>query len=202
MHNVLGMTYDRAVIVFLVATLVVLVLHCLVAVASGNASSPRPQWSRFARGVYTVTVMTVITLGATSFYGILTVGVMQGWLLLIHVLTAGVFVVVLLLMAIMWVRACRFGTPGSTRATDPIAKESQHVDHAKAHFSSLTKLTFWLLLVSGVVTAGTMLLSMSPYMDTDAMHWLVNVHRYSGLLLVVTTLVHLYLVVLGRFGLE
>ena len=47
-----------------------------------------------------------------------------------------------------------------------------------------------------------MLLSMLPLFDTEGLHGLLDIHRYSGLLLVVATMFHLYGVLLRRAGLR
>ena len=75
-------------------------------------------------------------------------------------------------------------------------------EQKQPHFFWLPKLTFWIVLAAGVVVAGTMLLSMLPLFGTDGLHVLLDIHRYSGLVVVVALLLHLHSVVLqwARLG--
>ena len=203
-----SVVYNDVLAASLIALGVVLVLHLIIALATrGKAKSlggRRPRWSMWERLVYLAVMGSVVLLGATAFYSVLTVGAMHRWALFLHLMGAGAFVVVLALVALTWCLPSLF-TPG------PAARASQGKPKADGDppqlpspvkFSTLTKCSFWIMLIAGVVTAGTMLLSMLPMFDTHAMHQMLDAHRYSGLLLFVAAMVHLYSVILGRMGLK
>ena len=59
---------------------------------------------------------------------------------------------------------------------------------------------FWIILAAGLVTSLTMLFSMLPLFGTDGLHDLLDIHRYSGLVVVVAAILHFYGVVLQRLG--
>jgi cytochrome b subunit of formate dehydrogenase len=57
---------------------------------------------------------------------------------------------------------------------------------------------FWLLVTGGFVVTMTMLLSMLPLFGTEELEELLEIHRYSGLVVVVAVALHLYCVLLQR----
>ena len=59
---------------------------------------------------------------------------------------------------------------------------------------------FWVILLGGFAVTMTMLLSMLPLFGTGGLHQLLDLHRYSGLLVVVAMVMHLYCVGLQRIG--
>ena len=183
--------YGKIVTYTLIATAVVLVLHFLIALSRGKGER-RPRWAMLTKLIYLGTVVTVLILAVTSFYSVLDHGAMHGWFLLLHAGSAGGFVVCLMLIAIIWAMPSQFRLGGRP---DSPTEQSQ-----PARFAPMTKLAFWLMLISGVVTAGTMLISMLPLLGTEQLLQMINLHRYAGLLLVVSTLVHVYNVLLGRLG--
>jgi cytochrome b subunit of formate dehydrogenase len=106
---------------------------------------------------------------------------------------AGAFVFILPVLAITWGLPNRFGR----RAV----REDESGDR-DARFFWLPKLMFWLLLVSGLAVCLTMLLSMLPIFGTEGLEILLDIHRYTGLLAVVALAIHLYCMVIQRFGLR
>ncbi len=207
--------YPQVVKCALLATAGLIVLHLLIALLRGKGQ-PRPRWWMIGRVVYLGLVATVAILGSTAFYSVLAHGAMHGWALLLHLVGAGGFVVAFALVAIAWApwnhccekppagdAACSLPSSG-LRDLDAPSQASptgpSQVPVKPRKFAPLTKLCFWLILISGVATAGTMLLSMLPIMGTDEMKQMLDVHRYSGLVLVIATAVHFYTVILGKLG--
>jgi hypothetical protein len=184
--------YPKVIIAALIATVAVLLLHLLISLARGHRPA-RPRWHILAKLIYLGAIISVLILGVTSFYSVLAHGAMHGWFLFAHTIGAGAFVVFLLLIAVMWAMPSRFCAGSCAKAAN-----DETVAPAAARFHGLTKLAFWLMLVSGVATAGTMLISMLPLLGTPAMTQMITVHRYAGLVLVVATIVHLYTVALAR----
>jgi hypothetical protein len=151
--------------------------------------------------VYLALIVAVAVLGTTAFYSVLRYGVMEGWLLLAHMVGSGLLVLVLPLIAIAWAEANRFGraTLADYQAND--LADAQAADPPRAtRFYWLARLTYWIILASGFVTASTMLASMLHWLDTDGLERMLDIHRYSGLLLVIATAFHLYGVWLRRVG--
>lgn len=198
-----GQVFRDVLPVVLIATGVVLLLHFgLVLLTRPHSPVQRRRWNLWERLVYLLTLLCIADLGATAFYSVLRYGAMEGWFLLVHMVGAGGLVLMLLLMAVTWAEASRFGrNRAGTSRSDPLG-EGNPGDPSYSRFPWLAKLTFWIILASGLVTVSTMLVSMLPVPDTDTMHQLLDIHRYSGLLLVVAALFHLYAVSLRRLGLR
>ena len=203
--------YPRIVTYALIATAGLLALHLIVSLSRGKGA-PRPRWWLIGRLVYLGLVAAVAILGTTAFYSVLAHGAMHGWALLLHLVGAGAFVVTFALVAIAWAPwnhcrprsaqgACDLTVAGASSATvSPAATDAKPQAAKPQKFAPLTKLSFWLMLVSGVATAGTMLISMLPLLGTDEMSQMIDVHRYAGLVLVIATVVHFYTIVLGKLG--
>ncbi len=192
--------YSNVVVAALIATAGLIFVHLFISLSRG-VRTDRPRWRILTKLIYLGAVASVLILGGTSFYSVLSHGAMHGWFLFLHLIGAGAFVVCLFLIAVMWampMRLCtgRCATPTQTNALN----DDVDSPPPAARFHCLTKLAFWLILLSGVATAGTMLISMLPLLGTDAMNQMITVHRYAGLVLVVAMLVHLYTVVLARMG--
>jgi hypothetical protein len=147
---------------------------------------PRPAWGFFVKIFYIVAVASIALCALTSFGAVLFSGKLLGWPLVFHMMGAGTFVFFLPVLALMWGRSSRFG-----QAYRPGRPE---------RFNGLAKLSFWIMLYSGVVTIFTMLFSMLPIYGTDGLEVLTAIHRYSGLAVVLGAILHGYVVWLGRQG--
>ena len=76
----------KAILPFvLVATVAFILLHLVVSLLGGRAKLTRRRWGWFASLVYVTTVVSVATLGATSFYAVLRFGALEGWWMFAHV---------------------------------------------------------------------------------------------------------------------
>ena len=168
-----------------VVTVVVLSLHLAMTLWARTRVAPRPRWGALTRLVYGFWLVSVVILAGTAFWGILAHDVMEGWLLLSHVVVAGPFLALLAVLAVIWAHACRF-TPGG--------------EPRDRRFGFLARLTFWVLLATGTATSLTMLLAMLPVFSSSALEELAAAHRYAGLALLLSAMIHLYLVVLSRLS--
>ena len=190
--------YPKVVAAALIATAAVLLLHLLISLSRGHRPA-RPRWHLLTKLIYIGAITAVLILGVTSFYSVLSHGAMHGWFLILHLYGAGAFVVFLMLIAIMWAVPSKLSGATGTTSTDlHTAVTIDHDGPGVPRFHCLTKLAFWLILVSGVVTAGSMLINMLPILGTQDLNQMMNVHRYAGLVLVIATIVHLYTVVLAK----
>ncbi len=178
----------------LAATAVVIVLYLMLVLVARPPRMLRKRWSWWEKLVYIATLITVAILGTTSFYSVLRYGGMHGWWLFAHMCGAGAFLAVLPLLALTWFRANRFGA----HAEGPIDPMSDYAPR----FFWLPKFTFWLIVIGGFMVSASMLVSMLPLFGTDTLEELLAIHRYSGLLVVVATLLHFYSVLLERAGLR
>jgi hypothetical protein len=182
-----GISFHTVLPYVLVGALVLVVLHLLVfRTGSGKAG----RWNWWERLLYLATIVSVAVLAVTSFGALLRYGAVDGWPLFAHMFGAGAFVTILPLLALTWCEANRFGEPSRAagdRDTQP-------------RFYWFSKAMYWTLLVAGLVVTMTMLLSMLPLLGTDGLHTMLAVHRWSGLVIVVALIFHLYSVLRRRVG--
>lgn len=146
----------------------------------------RPGWGFFVKIFYFVAVAAIAACAVTSFGAVLFSGKLLGWALVFHMMGAGTFVFLLPILALMWGRSSRFG-----QAYRPGRPE---------RFNGLAKLAFWIMLYAGVITIFSPLISMLPIFGTEGLEVLLDVHRYSGLAVVLAAILHGYVVWLGRQG--
>jgi hypothetical protein len=188
-----GLAFRRGLPFTLIALVVIVVAHLIFSYSRRDETPKRPSWNLWEKLVYLATLASVGVLGVTAFVGMLCYGVLDGWLLFFHMFGSGAFVAVLPLLALTWAGANRCGCcAGGGECNEPAADK----------FSALPKAAFWVLLVSGFVVTGTMLLSMLPLFGTDGLHTLLSIHRYSGLVAFVAVVLHFYGVMLQRLGLR
>lgn len=176
----------------LLGVLVIVVAHLLVAVLRRRGAVSRAPWGWWAWLVYLATLASVAVLGVTSLVAVIRFGILGGWWLFAHMFGAGAFTFVLPLLALTWCEAHRCACPW--RAAGDEAPQP-------ARFSCLAKTMFWLLLVAGLVTIGTMVLSMLPLFGTAGLELLLDIHRYAGLAVIAALILHLYATLLPRLGL-
>lgn len=184
--------YGIVALGMLIAVAAIIVLHFL----SGLARRGRQRERIASRGlgmlgalVYLVLIVSTAVLAGTSLYSILPQGHMRGWMLWLHLGAAGAFVVALLLVAIMWAAPCDMCTPASGPP-----------DQRPQRFSTFTRISFWFFVVAGVVSLGSMFLSMLTLLGTPQIELAFEIHRYSGLAVVAAAVLHLYSVSLGRLA--
>jgi hypothetical protein len=166
--------YPDVAAIGLGATTMVVVVHAAVTRARGRAQDATPRVGPVGRFAWLATLAGVLVLGGTALISVWLDGGMHGWALLAHAAIGGALTAVLAVFALTWARPNR-------RRTRP-------------RFGALTRVSFWLLLLFGVTTAGSMLASTYPLFGTVGLERLLDVHRFAGLGLVVATALHGYLV--------
>jgi len=183
-----GKIYPSVLAIALIATAVVVVLHLILALLGGRAPKPRKRFNIWEKLIYLGALVSVAVLGVTSFYTVLRFGGMHGWWLFAHMFGAGTMTGVLPLLALTWCGASRFG-----RLTQRQLEESY-----LPRFFWIPRVMFWLFLLAGLVVMLTMLVSMLPLFGSEGLEILLDIHRYAGLLAVVTLFIHFYCVLLQR----
>ncbi len=187
-----GKVFPSLLAVTLIATAAMVVVHLILALLGGRAPKPRKRFNIWEKLVYLGALVSVAMLGVTSFYTVLRFGGMHGWWLFAHMFGAGALTGVLPLLALTWCGASRFG-----RLTQRQLEESY-----LPRFFWIPRVMFWLFLLAGFVVLLTMLVSMLPLFGTEGMEILLDIHRYAGLLAVVTLFIHFYCVLLQRVQLR
>ena len=168
----------------------IMVLHMLIALVFRGAAADRKRWNLWDILIYLGTIGCVAILALTSFVEVFRHGELGGWPLFLHMCGAGAFTAVLPLLVLSWAHLNQFQVGPSTGKTDP------------AKFYWVPKLMFWAIVASGLVVTMTMLISMLPIFGSDGQHVLLDLHRYSGLVVVLALVLHFYGVAVQRIGLR
>jgi hypothetical protein len=183
-----GKVFPAVLVATLIATVGIVVLHLILALIGGRAPRARKRFNLWEKLIYLGTLVSVAVLGVTSFYTVLRFGGMHQWWLFAHMFGAGAMTGVLPLLALTWCGASRFG-----RVSEQHAEET-----FLPRFFWIPRVMFWMFLLAGFVVMVTMLVSMLPLFGSDGLEILLDIHRYAGLLAVVTLFIHFYCVLLQR----
>lgn len=137
---------------------------------AGHGAAPVRKLTRTEMLAHTVAgvgflILTITGLGTESIYD-----EVAGWPLLIHMFGAGVFLLGMAAVAIIWADRCRLGTDTGLNLGQ--------------------KLVFWIALVLGLVLMLSMLVAMLPLLGTAAQHVLLELHEISGWLFLCAMIVH------------
>ncbi len=176
-----------------VTALVVTAAALLVDFVATRRGSRRPSKSRpggwLTRCAYAVVLFSVCVLAATALYGMAAQGHVRRWTLLAHIVAAGILLPALTIVAVGWSR--RTVTPLPQWDTGPATC---------ARLSTRWHWSFWSVLLAAVITAGTMLVSMMPILDTRGLTLMLTIHAYSGLMLLVAVIIHAYCLLTAKWG--
>jgi hypothetical protein len=132
-------------------------------------------------------VLSFSYLGASGFaFAVFTTRGIFGLPLLLHVIAGGIFAVCLAVILVFRVRKYVFltGKPGPAEFSAVTSSWT---------FSALRtqSVLFWLFIISGLFLVATALFSMLPYFSYKAQLSLVETHRYSALVSLLTAMVFL-----------
>jgi hypothetical protein len=174
----------------LIAALVLVLVYLIAGLVRGRARDAKSRWTLWEKLVYLALLVSVSVLAVTSFGALLRLGEMSGWALFTHMVGAGMFTFTLPVLAITWCEPSRFD----------IRRVGERAETGPRRFYWFVKLTFWIVLLSGLIVSMSMLLSMLPLFGTEGLGDLLDLHRYSGLIVVIALVFHLVGVVLQRLG--
>jgi len=191
LDSVFEFPFARLIPIAVVVLSILLVLHGIFAL---NTPRKRELLSKRMTGaifVYIAFGLVVSVLALTSFGAILLDGKMEHEALLVHIMAAGAFTAIMVVFAYVWNPV--FGRPTSI--------SNECVDSSTNGWW-VARWSLWLVLLSSLGVAASMLLGMLPLFDTEQMHLAVALHRYCGLSVVVGLIIHLYALAIQRAGLR
>ena len=142
------------------------------------AGAPRLFW--IERLIYAVFLIAVLLMALSSFGMILVGQSMHGWMLILHMSVAGLFAVMLTALAVLWAEQASFTRDPATR------------------FYTGEKVAFWLTVAAGFSTILSAMLGMMSWFGTVGQSILLDVHRYSALVLLICAIFHGYRLLIGR----
>jgi len=147
---------------------------------------------KLKRMVAVLAVISLLILALTAFYGRLTADqVMTGYILMIHVGTAPVFLVCSVFLLITWSYQCRL----SDDEWDELIKRLQFQSVDTKDSALLIKLTFWGAMILTVPACLSIVSIMFTVFGTHGQEILFGIHQYTGLGVVLFAIIHLYLLV-------
>lgn len=143
---------------------------------------PGSRLRAFEALVYLVFLGAVLLMTVSSFGMIIVGQAMHRWMLVLHMSIAPVFAVCLTLLALMW------------------AEQSQirAVDTPGERFYTGEKLGFWVTVAAGFMTITSAMLGMMTWFGSDGQLTLLNIHRISALVVVISAVYHGTRLLLGR----
>lgn len=100
-----------------------------------------------------------------------------GILLFIHVLTAPLFTIVFTLAVLFWAQKLQFNKSN----LDYLRNKKE----GPARLDFIRKVSFWLFATSALISSASILLAMFPLTDTVGQQDLLNIHRYSALVMII-----------------
>jgi len=162
-----------------------LILASLILASSsrGLKRTSRRHW--LSRGLYVIYLGIIAVLAFTAFGSLLQFGHLGGYPLLYHVTAAGVFVFLMVVIAFLYLPT----------AADELDEHQKLVPQWWA-----PRWSAWALIATSIATAGTMLLSMLPWLDTQGLRDMALLHRYAGLGVVIAAILHAYSMICVRLG--
>jgi len=181
----LSISFAQVLIAVAAVVAVVLVLATLVLYTTSRLyerGRSRHWFSKLAYGAY---LFLIAALALTAFGSLLVTGQVLGYALLFHVAASGGFVFLMVAIAFLYLPT------GADYADD---RSGRREIWWAARWSA------WALVVSSLVAAGTMLVSMLPVLDTQGLLQMATLHRYAGLAVVVSAIFHLYSLTCARLG--
>jgi len=138
---------------------------------------------------YSLTAIFFVILGLTGFFPVLLFGShLSGLLLIIHVTVAPLFVLSLMFAILFWANYQQYDVQDiSTIKTIKKNKNSENDVN-----SFWEKTYFWLFSIVSLPAILSMILSMYPIFGTDGQVYMLNLHRYTVLFLLIIASFHIY----------
>ncbi len=168
-----------------------------VSVPSGGTKVRR--YNIWERLVHLALTVSFLVLAITGFAEVFEGERMEGFVLMIHATFAPVFACSVAAMMLTWAGDCRFESHDRAwlRAGGCCCSCK---DVPAGRFSGGQKMLFWLTGILTLVLTLSMVASMFPIFSGHGMEILLQIHRYSALLLVVVMLMHAYATLMVRRG--
>lgn len=148
-------------------------------------------WERF---IHLVTLVSFLTLAVTGFAAVICYDIaLTGWLRFVHIISASIFAVAFIIVALRWAEDCRFESCDWQWARRFGGYLGGHGEAPAGRFNGGQKAFFWAILCLGIVCILSGVLRMFPLILSDYQKIFYLAHRYSSLLLIVCVMSHFYL---------
>ncbi len=156
-------------------------------------SMPLPAILSISRkAFYFLTVLCFLVLAITGFLPVVIWGSpISGLPLILHVTLAPLFAISLTVVTVFWAYHHRFNRSDWQRLLQWIRKEKSTV--LQANPNVWQKICFWLIVVLSVPVLISVILSMYPLFGTAGQKFLLHLHGYTALLMLIVVVGHSYL---------
>jgi len=145
--------------------------------------------------IYMLALFWLLVLVVNGFYPSLILGSsISGYWIMLQTTAGGVFAVCLAALAVMWAHNCRLDKNYWPWLTNLIRHQPTNAA-APEKYELCQKVCFWLIVFLALPLILSITLSMFPLFGTDGQQFLLQLHRYSALLLVLVAVVYIYLMV-------
>lgn len=150
--------------------------------------------------VYLLALLAFVVLVINGFYSsLILAGPISGYLLILQTTAGGVFAVCLAILAVMWAHNCRLDKnywPWLTR----LLQHQPANTTAPAKYELCQKICFWLIIFLALPLILSIILSMFPLFGTEGQTCLLQLHRYSALILALIAIIHTYLLIRSKMS--
>lgn len=131
--------------------------------------------------IYSFSVIIFFIMAISGFLLPLFWQQMDGFLLFIHVLVAPFFAISITIAIALFANNLQFNSEDYKYLTNRSKAVIQKIEY-------WSKIYFWLFAITVIFTIGSIVLAMYPLFGTPGQTWLLTIHRYSALALLVFTI--------------
>ena len=145
--------------------------------------------------VYLFALLCFVILAVNGFYSSLILHEpITGYRLILQTTAGGAFTVCLAILAVMWVHNCRLDKNYCTCLTKLLGREPADTPIPQK-YELAQKICFWLIILLALPLILSIVLSMFPLFGTEGQKYLLQLHRYSALILALAAIIHTYLLI-------
>jgi cytochrome b subunit of formate dehydrogenase len=155
-----------------------------------NEYTSVPRIVRLRKALYWLTLILFLALAISAYLQVLvTGGPLTGWLLIIHVTAAPFFAVSLLLTILLWAHRQRFDRQDWFTLRE-IIRQKNITAVEENHRRFWDKFNFWIFMLASIPAMVSIIFQLYPLFDSQGMEFLLQIHRYSTLILSVVLIIH------------
>lgn len=145
--------------------------------------------------VYLLALLCFVVLVVNGFYSSLVLAEpISGYWIMLQTTVGGVFTVCIAVLAVMWAHNCRLDKNYLPWLTNLLRHQPANTA-APEKYELCQKVCFWLIVFLALPLILSIILSMFPLFGTEGQKFLLQLHRYSALLLALAAILHTYLLI-------
>lgn len=142
------------------------------------------------RFFYLATLFSVLILAVTGFVPVIFGQAVVNFALILHLVLAPLFAIGITALALFWAQRHRFNEQDWKQMQQELKGGPRRA--ALAQPNVWQKACFWLSVLLAVPVIVSTVLMMSPLYGTAGQEWLLHLHGYAGMLLLIVAVLHAY----------